>query len=185
MKKLMTIYKVVCAGLLAGVFTVACTEDDWGKQGGTQGGVALSSYKEKVVSRAMEPGDSYFAQGTKYRIWIMDQGTTTSEEADEANGIEATESNRGGIPVINIRPIERTTPDFYGFTQNSTTDVPAPNQVTGTYPIALQDETNDYIDYLRGELHAPYQADDYAQGDILQMPFRHIMSQVTFRKIRS
>ncbi len=181
MKKLMTIYKVVCAGLLAGVFTVACTEDDWGKQGGTQGGVALSSYKEKVVSRAMEPGDSYFAQDTKYRIWIMDQGTTTSEEADEANGIEATESNRGGIPVINIRPIERTTPDFYGFTQNSTTDVPAPNQVTGTYPIALQDETNDYIDYLRGELHAPYQADDYAQGDILQMPFRHIMSQVTFQ----
>lgn len=181
MKKLMTIYKVVCAGLLAGVFTVACTEDDWGKQGGTQGGVALSSYKEKVVSRAMEPGDSYFAQGTKYRIWIMDQGTTTSEEADEANGIEATESNRGGIPVINIRPIERTTPDFYGFTQNSTTDVPAPNQVTGTYPIALQDETNDYIDYLRGELHAPYQPEDYAQGDILQMPFRHIMSQVTFQ----
>lgn len=47
MKKLMTIYKVVCAGLLAGVFTVACTEDDWGKQGGTQGGVALSSYKER------------------------------------------------------------------------------------------------------------------------------------------
>ena len=44
MKKLMTIYKVVCAGLLAGVFTVACTEDDWGKRGGTQGGVALSSY---------------------------------------------------------------------------------------------------------------------------------------------
>ena len=181
MKKLMTIYKVVCAGLLAGVFTVACTEDDWGKQGGTQGGVALSSYKEKVVSRAMEPGDSYFAQGTKYRIWIMDQGTTTSEEADEANGIEATESNRGGIPVINIRPIERTTPDFYGFTQDSKTEVPEGKQVTDTYPITLQSETNNYIDYLRGELHAPYQADDYAQGDILQMPFRHIMSQVTFQ----
>ena len=79
MKKLMAIYKVVCVGLLAGVFTMACTEDDWGKQGGAQGGVALSSYKEKVVSRAMEPGDSYFAQGTKYRILIMNTGKYTPE----------------------------------------------------------------------------------------------------------
>lgn len=181
MKKLMAIYKVVCVGLLAGVFTVACTEEDWGKQGGVQGGITLSSYKEKVVSRAMEADDSYFDQGTKYRIWIMNQGTATPEEASEANGIEATESERGNIPVIDIRPIERTTPDFYGFTQNSKVDVPKAKEVTGTYPIALQNETNDYIDYLRGKLHAPYQPDDYAQGDILQMPFRHIMSQVTFQ----
>lgn len=181
MKKLITIYKVVCAGFLAGVFTVACTEEDWGKQGGAQGGITLSSYKEKVVSRAMESGDDNFAQGTKYRIWVMNQGTSTPEEADETNGIEATESKRGGIPVIDMRPIERTTPDFYGFTQNSKVDVPEAKEVTDIYSIALQTETNDYIDYLRGELHAPYQPEDYAQGDILQMPFRHIMSQVTFQ----
>ena len=180
-KHIEVIYRAVCASLLAGVFAVSCTDDNIGRNIGTDGSLTLSPYKEKVMSRAMEAGDSYFDVGTKYRIWITDQGTFTPEETDEANGIEATEGMRGNIHIINIRPIERTTPDFYGFTQNSTTEVPGENDVTGSYEIALQPETDDYIDYLRGELKAPYESSDYAQGDILQMPFKHIMSQVTFQ----
>ncbi len=180
-KHIEVIYRAVCASLLAGVFAVSCTDDNIGRNIGTDGSLTLSPYKEKVMSRAMEAGDSYFDEGTKYRIWITDQGTFTPEETDEAKGIEATEGMRGNIHIINIRPIERTTPDFYGFTQNSTTEVPGENDVTGSYEIALQPGTNDYIDYLRGELKAPYESSDYAQGDILQMPFKHIMSQVTFQ----
>lgn len=180
-KHIEVIYRAVCASLLAGVFAVSCTDDNIGRNIGTDGSLTLSPYKEKVMSRAMEAGDSYFAEGTKYRIWITEQGTFDSEEDDKVNGIAATESMRGNIHIIDIRPIERTTPDFYGFTQNSTTEVPGENDVRGSYEIALQPGTNDYIDYLRGELKAPYESSDYAQGDILQMPFKHIMSQVTFQ----
>lgn len=180
-KHIEVIYRAVCASLLAGVFAVSCTDDNIGRNIGTDGSLTLSPYKEKVMSRAMEAGDSYFDEGTRYRIWITEKGTFTSEETDETKGIEATEGMRGNIHIIDIRPIERTTPDFYGFTQNSTTEVPGENDVTGSYEIALQPGTNDYIDYLRGELKAPYESSDYAQGDILQMPFKHIMSQVTFQ----
>ena len=37
-----------------------CTDEDWSGKGSAQEGIALSPYKEKQVSRAMEPGDSYF-----------------------------------------------------------------------------------------------------------------------------
>lgn len=180
-KHIEVIYRAVCASLLAGVFAVSCTDDNIGRNIGTDGSLTLSPYKEKVMSRAMEAGDSYFDEGTRYRIWITEKGTFIPEETDEAKGIEATEGMRGNIHIINIRPIEHTTPDFYGFTQNSTTEVPGENDVRGSYEIALQPGTNDYIDYLRGELKAPYESSDYAQGDILQMPFKHIMSQVTFQ----
>ena len=175
------LYRLLCIGLLTGLCLMSCTDEDWSSNGNTQKGIALSPYKEKQVSRAMEPGDKYFKEGTKYRIWIMNQGGSTPEEStEEETGIEATETRRGDIPIIGIRPIEQTTPDFYGFTQNSQTDVPEAKAVTGTYPIELQPD-GDYIDYLRGELKAPYEDSDYAQGDILQMPFKHIMSQVTFQ----
>lgn len=181
MKKHICLYSLLCAGLLAGLCFASCTDEDWGQHGNAQEGIALSPYKEKQVSRAMEPGDKYFKEGTKYRIWIMNQGGSTPEEStEEETGIVATETRRGDIPIIGIRPIEQTTPDFYGFTQNSQTDVPEDKAVTGTYPIELQPD-GDYIDYLRGELKAPYEDSDYAQGDILQMPFKHIMSQVTFQ----
>ena len=174
------LYRLLCIGLLTGLCLMSCTDEDWSSNGNTQKGIVLSPYKEKQVSRAMEPGDKYFDVDTRYRIWIMNQGTDTSEESAEVNGIEATETMRGNIHIINVRPIEQTTPDFYGFTQNSKTDIPEDKAVTGTYPIELQPD-GDYIDYLRGELKAPYEDSDYAQGDILQMPFKHIMSQVTFQ----
>lgn len=174
------LYRLLCIGLLTGLCLMSCTDEDWSGKGSAQEGIALSPYKEKQVSRAMEAGDEYFDVDTRYRIWIMNQGTDTSEESAEVNGIEATETMRGNIHIINVRPIERTTPDFYGFTQNSQTDVPEAQAVTETYPIKLQPD-GDYIDYLRGELKAPYEDSDYAQGDILQMPFKHIMSQVTFQ----
>ena len=175
------LYRLLCIGLLTGLCLMSCTDEDWSSNGNTQKGIVLSPYKEKQVSRAMEPGDEYFKESTKYRIWIMNQGGSTPEEStEEETGIVATETRRGDIPIIGIRPIEQTTPDFYGFTQNSQTDVPEAKAVTGTYPIELQPD-GDYIDYLRGELKAPYEDSDYAQGDILQMPFKHIMSQVTFQ----
>lgn len=174
------LYRLLCIGLSTGLCLMSCTDEDWSGKGSAQEGIALSPYKEKQVSRAMELGDSYFEEGTKYRIWIMEQGTETPEENDEANGIEATEMMRGDIHIINVRPIEQTTPDFYGFTQNSTEVTPTAQAVTEPYPIELQ-SNGDYIDYLRGELKAPYEDSDYAQGDILQIPFKHIMSQVTFQ----
>lgn len=180
MKKHICLYSLLCAGLLAGLCFASCTDEDWGQHGNAQEGIALSPYKEKQVSRAMEAGGEYFDVYTKYRIWIMNQRTNIPENPDETNGIKATETMRGDIHIINVRPIEQTTPDFYGFTQNSQTDVPEAKAVTGTYPIELQPD-GDYIDYLRGELKAPYEDSDYAQGDILQMPFKHIMSQVTFQ----
>lgn len=174
------LYRLLCIGLLTGLCLMSCTDEDWSSNGNTQKGIVLSPYKEKQVSRAMEAGDEYFDVDTRYRIWIMNQGTDTSEESAEVNGIEATETMRGNIHIINVRPIEQTTPDFYGFTQNSKTDIPDARLVTDSYSIELQLD-GDYIDYLRGELKAPYDNSDYAQGDILQMPFKHIMSQVTFQ----
>lgn len=174
------LYRLLCIGLLTGLCLMSCTDEDWSSNGNTQKGIVLSPYKEKQVSRAMEAGDEYFDVDTRYRIWIMNQGTDTSEESAEVNGIEAKETMRGNIHIINVRPIEQTTPDFYGFTQNSKTDIPDARLVTDSYSIELQLD-GDYIDYLRGELKAPYDNSDYAQGDILQMPFKHIMSQVTFQ----
>lgn len=175
------LYRLLCIGLLTGLCLMSCTDEDWSSNGNTQKGIALSPYKEKQVSRAMEPGDKYFKEGTKYRIWIMNQGGSTPEEStEEETGIEATETRRGDIPIIGIRPIEQTTPDFYGFTQNSTEVTPTAQAVTEPYLIELQ-LNGDYVDYLRGELKSPYEDSDYAQGDILQMPFKHIMSQVTFQ----
>ena len=175
------LYRLLCIGLLTGLCLMSCTDEDWSSNGNTQKGIVLSPYKEKQVSRAMEPGDKYFKEGTKYRIWIMNQGGSTPEEStEEETGIEATETRRGDIPIIGIRPIEQTTPDFYGFTQNSTEVTPTAQAVTEPYLIELQ-LNGDYVDYLRGELKSPYEDSDYAQGDILQMPFKHIMSQVTFQ----
>lgn len=178
------ICKVVFAGMLAGSFFASCSEDEWSRNGNDGWkGIALSSYKEKVLSRTMEEGDRNFDEGIKYRIWVTEAGNTSPELPGEENGIEATEALLDDkVHYIDLkRSIEGSGKrDFYGFTQNSTEVCPEPKLVNGFYPITLQ-EDGDYTDYLRGKLLYPYGEDDYAQGNILQIPFRHIMSQVTFQ----
>lgn len=159
----------------------SCTEDLLGEKGGmAANGTVLSAYKEKVVSRALTPGEDgdYFDDGTKYRIWITQQGTTRPDAETEESGIEAAEEIRGNLHYINLGRYVEGEKNFYGFTRG-TEAVPEGKKVNEDYQIELQSD-DDYIDYMRGELKSPYKNEDYAQGNILQMPFIHIMSQVRF-----
>lgn len=162
--------KNMCMILFMGIWVISCTDKE--TFGGTLSGsdVLLSAYKEKVESRNTE-GDNLFDLGIKYRIWIDGLGD---------QGIEATEIQSSGTQVMDLGGQSIVNGEsFYGFTQNSTV-APAAQTITMPYKIELQNN-GDYIDYLRGELKAPYKPSDYIQGNILQMPFKHIMSQVTFQ----
>lgn len=172
----------VCAGLVW-----ACAKDGLETAGGAQAGCRLSAYREQVATRAAQP-DQWFEEGVMYRIWVTQPGETAPDIIDGETGYEGTEALReDGTHYINLRPIEASgegniNQDFYGFTSADNT-LPAENKVDGTYPIA-REENADYTDYLRGELKYPYSGSE-TTGGILQMPFKHILSQVCLQASKS
>lgn len=156
----------------------ACADDGWTGEGAANGEEGLSAYRERMVeSRATQP-DTWFDEGTKYRIWVtQDSSATPDVETGGENGYVGTETVRtDGTHYIDFRAVEGSAErDFYGFTSGDGT-VPAETSVDGAYAITRSDG-GDYTDYLRGKLAYPYEGAEQ-QGGILQMPFRHIMSQV-------
>ena len=156
----------------------ACADDGWTGEGAANGEEGLSAYRERMVeSRATQP-DTWFDEGTKYRIWVTQAESETPDvETGGENGYVGTETVRtDGTHYIEFRAVEGSAErDFYGFTSGDGT-VPAERSVNGTYEIA-RPKDGDYTDYLRGKLAYPYKGAEQ-QGGILQMPFRHIMSQV-------
>ncbi len=166
-----------CAAALWMAALAACADDGW-MEGAANGGEGLSAYRERMVeSRATQP-DTWFDEGTKYRIWVTQAESETPDvETGGENGYVGTETVRtDGTHYIEFRAVEGSAErDFYGFTSGDGT-VPAERSVNGTYEIA-RPEGGDYTDYLRGKLAHPYEGAEQ-QGGILQMPFRHIMSQV-------
>lgn len=167
-----------CAAALWMAALAACADDGWTGEGAANGEEGLSAYRERMVeSRATQP-DTWFDEGTKYRIWVtQDSSATPDVETGGENGYVGTETVRtDGTHYIDFRAVEGSAErDFYGFTSGDGT-VPAETSVDGAYAITRSDG-GDYTDYLRGKLAYPYEGAEQ-QGGILQMPFRHIMSQV-------
>ena len=172
----------VCAGLVW-----ACAKDGLETAGGAQAGSRLSAYREQVTTRAAQP-DQWFEEGVKYRIWVTQPGETAPDIIDGETGYEGTEALReDGTHYLDLRPIEASgegniNQDFYGFTSADKT-VPEAKAVNDTYPIT-REENADYTDYLRGELKYPYSGSE-TTGGILQMPFKHILSQVCLQASKS
>ena len=165
----------------------ACAKDGLETAGGAQAGCRLSAYREQVATRAAQP-DQSFEEGVKYRIWVTQPGKTAPDMTDGGDGYEGTEALReDGTHYINLRPIEASgegniNQDFYGFTSADKT-VPEAKAVNDTYLI-IREENADYTDYLRGELKYPYSGSE-TTGGILQMPFKHILSQVCLQASKS
>ena len=172
----------VCAGLVW-----ACAKDGLETAGGAQAGSRLSAYREQVTTRAAQP-DQGFEEGVKYRIWVTQPRDTAPDMTDGGDGYEGTEALReDGTHYIYLRPIEASgegiiNQDFYGFTSADKT-VPEAKAVNDAYSIT-REENADYTDYLRGELKYPYSGSE-TTGGILQMPFKHILSQVCLQASKS
>ena len=135
----------------------ACADDGWTGEGAANGGEELSAYRKRMVeSRATQP-DTWFDEGTKYRIWVTQAESETPDvESGGENGYVGTETVRtDGTHYIEFRAVEGSAKrDFYGFTSGDGT-VPAERSVNGSYEIA-RPEDGDYTDYLRGKLAYPY-----------------------------
>ena len=163
---------MVSAVILAGVAFLSCKDEDslaW-----EEGGTVLSAYKERMISRAAE---YYFSEGTRYRVWVTKADGTQDPAFDgQAAGLEGTEAIRqDGLNYIDLGDYNNRLVgdyDFYGLT-DSTQTAPAAS-TEGTYSITLNEQTNNYTDYRRGEL----KFDDRGTESVLRMPFKHIMSQV-------
>lgn len=162
--------------LLTVMILAACRQDLFLKEEKGAGEIILSAYKEQIQARATG-AEEYFDLGTRYRIWINQSGTT-NPVAETENGIQGTESVRGGY---NTRYIDLGTYntrlsgefDFYGFT--AATEQPIKEcSVCSDYEIELQSD-GDYIDYRRGQLLV---SEHEESSGVLRMPFKHIMSQV-------
>ena len=163
---------MVSAVILAGVAFLSCKDEDslaW-----EEGGTVLSAYKERMVSRAA--AEYYFSEGTRYRVWVTKANAQDPAFDGQAAGLEGTEAIRqDGLNYINLGDYNRMLVgeyDFYGLT-DSTRMVPQ-ESTNGTYSITLNEQTNNYTDYRRGELRF----DDRGTESVLRMPFKHIMSQV-------
>lgn len=165
---------MVSAVILAGVATLSCKDEDFGAW--EEGGTVLSAYKERMLSRAAE---YYFSEGTRYRVWVNDANTKQPVFSGQAGGMEGTEAIRqDGLNYIDLGDYNNRLVgdyDFYGLT-DSTQTAPAAS-TEGTYSITLNEQTNNYTDYRRGEL----KFDDRGTESVLRMPFRHIMSQVSVK----
>lgn len=163
---------MVSAVMLMCVAFISCKEETFSVW--NEGDTVLSAYKERVASRAV--AEYYFSEGTKYRIWVTNTGTQNPAFEGDSVGIEGTETIRqDGLHYINLGDYNNKLVgdyDFYGFT-DSTRAVP-PLSDDGTYNIAINTTTNDYVDYRRGELKFV----DRGTSSVLRMPFKHIMSQV-------
>lgn len=158
--------------MLTCVAFISCKEETFSAW--NEGDTVLSAYKERVASRGV--AEYYFSEGTKYRIWVTDKDTQNPAFEGQAGGVEGTETIRqDGLHYINLGNYNNMLVgeyDFYGFT-DSTGTVPQAS-IDGTYNISLNTETNDYVDYRRGELKFA----DRGTSSVLRMPFKHIMSQV-------
>ena len=181
-RKTYRLMKRACLAFLCGGLAWACAKDELSVAGGVNGGGGLAAYREQVVTKAAQP-DSWFAEGTEYRIWVTNRGTTTPDMPNDnaqGNGYVGTETVReDDVHYINFRPVEGNVErDFYGFTSASQ-EAPEAKKVNETYRIERTDGA-DYTDYLRGELIYPY-GGAIMKGGILQMPFKHIMAQVCFQ----
>lgn len=146
-------------------------------------GTLLSAYKEQMQTRATG-GEKYFEIGTKYRIWMNQAETDSPLNQEIVNGVEGTEAVRG---QDNTRYIDLGTYnerlsgniDFYGFTKATETLVQE-SEVQSAYPIELQ-SSGDYIDYRRGQLLV---SEHEETSGVLQMPFKHIMTQVRLETMK-
>ena len=173
-----TVLYVASVALFASLAFLSCKED--GLSAWTGDDVVLSAYKEKMVSRAA--AEYYFSVGTKYRIWIMDANTSKPAFDGLVDGIEGTENIRqDGLHYIDLGVYNDNLIgeyDYYGIT-DSTETVPQPTE-SGDFHIGLDQVTNNYVDYRRGELKNY----DYEASSVLRMPFKHIMSQVKIKVMR-
>lgn len=173
-----TVLYVASVALFASLAFLSCKED--GLSAWTGDDVVLSAYKEKMVSRAA--AEYYFSAGTKYRIWIMDANTSEPAFDGQADGMEGTEKIRqDGLHYIDLGLYNDNLVgeyDFYGIT-DSTGTVPQ-QKSSGVFDVVLNQETNDYVDYRRGEL----KCDEQEASSVLRMPFKHIMSQVKIKVMR-
>lgn len=175
--------RLACLAFLCGGLAWACAKEELGAAGGAEAGGGLAAYREQVVTKAAQP-DSWFEEGTKYRIWVTDAGTSMPDMG-VADGYVGTERVReDGVRYIDFRPVEGSAAwDFYGFTSASTADTLEPKAVDAWHSITREGDA-DYTDYLRGELTYPY-GEAAMAGGILQMPFKHILSQVCLQASKS
>ena len=114
--------RCACLAFLCGGLAWACAKEELEAAGGAEAGGGLAAYREQVVTKAAQP-DSWFEEGTKYRIWVMDAGLTP-DMGDAENGYDGTERVReDGVRYIDFRPVEGSAArDFYGFTSASTAE---------------------------------------------------------------
>lgn len=158
----------------------ACRPDDLVTPDG-DGHLRLSAYKDRMITRTTGT-DEYFAEGTRYRIWICKPHTAEPLLDQAGNGVVGTEGERAGdkAPYIDLGDYNKSLSgdiDFYGLTLG-TTSVPEQSVVESNYTIQLTkaDSSGDFPDYRRGQCTTT--GGGTATSDILRMPFRHIMSQV-------